>query len=530
MMQKIRGVEHELAMNTQPQLPHRSLIHLVGMAIEELKKAGLVSSIRVEEPRLDYMAYNGFRVYDDMSHLELSSPSYNSPLEAVVYDRLAELFGYYAVKGLGTYFRGINAYKNNVSNQRDASGWRCNAYSTHSSISMDYRVCNLDIWDRLEAELVPFMVARVPMTGGGEYVACKMDGALPRAGKYMHGEKLRYVISPRAAFIKRISSNDTVDARGILNQRNDPHADPEKYWRLHDINWEAVRSPFQVYLRDAMEVLVMTAYEKGYLKNAPKLADPVKAMRAITLETEECGWKLELMDGAMVDAIGDIMMGHYLAGVENMLDHEETTEADMNAFRLLKATLEAFEARQLEFFIDGIDWVTKKALIDEYGEGDTETGVGICNQFTLLDDRVLEYIGENPDPSNIHTAYNFLDSLEFARDAVPWENWDSLSELVKTGLMNGPSGTREYIRCLALREFPGLLDSVEWESINFHNARIKLDEPFMFNKQMCGDLLEKSTTTFTEFTVALDRLNREKQSIQYAPSVDHENLDEENQR
>ena len=38
MEHKIRGVEHELAMNTQPRLPERSLVHLVGMAIEELKK------------------------------------------------------------------------------------------------------------------------------------------------------------------------------------------------------------------------------------------------------------------------------------------------------------------------------------------------------------------------------------------------------------------------------------------------------------------------------------------------------------
>ena len=520
MEQKIRGVEHELAMNTQPQLPHRSLVHLVGMAIEELKKKGLVSSIPVEEPSLDYMAYNGFRVYDDMSHLELSSPSYNHPMEAVIYDKVAELLGYYAVKGLGDYFRGINAYKNNVSNQHGDDGWRSNAYSTHSSILMDYSVCNLDIWDRLEVALVPFMVARIPVTGGGEYVSCKRDGSLPRAGKYMAGDSLRYVISPRAVFIKRVSSNDTVDARGILNQRNDPHADPAKYWRLHDINWEAVRSPFQVYLRDIMEVLVMTAYERGYLRNPPRLADPVSAMRAMTLETEECNWRLELEDGSKVDAIGDVMIGHYLAGIETMLDQEESTEADRNAFRLLEATLEAFEARQLEYFVDGIDWVTKKALIEEYADSDAETGVALCNQFTVLDEVVLEYIGENP--SNTQTTYSYCDSLDFAKDAVPWEDWDNLAQLVKHGLMNGPEGSRDYIRCLALREFPGLLNSIEWESINFHNAKIRLDEPFLFNKEMCGDQLEQSTRTFNDFTVALDKLNRSRQSIEYAPSDDHE--------
>ena len=517
MERKIRGVEHELAMNTQPQLPERSLVHLVGMAIEELKKRKLVSGIKVEEPRLDYMAFNGFRVYDDMSHLELSSPSYNTPMEAVVYDRVAELFGYYAAKGLGNYFKGINAYKNNVSNQRDGTGWRGNAYSTHSSILMDYNAVNLDIWGRLEKELTSFMVARIPLMGGGDYVTCNGDGSLPRAGKYMRGESLRYVISPRAAFIKRLTSNDTVDARGIHNQRNDPHANPEKYWRLHDINWEAIRSPYQVYLRDCMEVLVMTAYEKGYYKDSPQLADPVSSMRALTLDTEECNWKLELQDGSKVDAIEDIM-AYYLGKVEEMLE-EESTQSDWNAFKLVKASSEAIGSRQLEYFIDGIDWVTKKALIDEYADGNVETGMALCNQFTLLDDTVLEYIGKKPDKENVHTTFSLREALEFAEDAIPWEDWNGFSDRVQKGLLNGPEGTRDYLRCLVLREFPGLLESIEWESINFYNVRIKLDEPFMYTKAMCGDL-ENHTTTFVEFSKALDSLNREKANLVYAPHDD----------
>jgi Pup amidohydrolase len=526
MEHKIRGVEHELAMNTQPQLPVRSVVHLVGMAIEELKKKNLVSKIKVEEDRLDYMAYNGFRVYDDMSHLELSSPSYNTPMEAVVYDRVAELFGYYAVKGLGGYFKGINAYKNNVSNQRDGARWRSNAYSTHSSILMDFNVANLVIWDRLEKALASFMVARIPLTGGGDYVACNPNGSLPRAGKYMHGDSLRYTISPRGAFIKRLTSNDTVDARALLNQRNDPHANPEKYWRLHDINWEAVRSPFQVYLRDSLEVLVMTAYERGYLKDAPQLADPVSSIRAMTLDIEECNWKLELEDGSKVDAINDVM-AYYVGKIEEMLDKEDTTDADINAFKLVKATTEAIGSRQLEYFIDGLDWVTKKALIDEYADGDIETGIALCNQFTLLDDTVLEYVGEKPDPEKVQTTFSIGNALEFASDAIPWEDWGSFTDLIKHGLVNSPDGSREYIRCLVLREFPGLLKSMEWESINFQNFRIKLDEPFMYSKEMCGDVLENATGTFSEFSKALNSLDRSKAQLLYSPQDDVYRLDTE---
>ena len=174
---------------------------------------------------------------------------------------------------------------------------------------------------------------------------------------------------------------------------------------------------------------------------------------------------------------------------------------------------------ELEFFIDGIDWVTKKALIDEYGEGDIEMGMALCNQYTLLDETVLKYIGETSDTENIHTPFNFENSLEFAEDAIPWENWSRFTDLVKKGLMNGPEGSRDYLRCLVLREFPGLLESIEWESINFYNVKIKLDEPLMYNKEMCGDL-ENHTNTFVEFSKALDSLNREKAQLMYAPHDD----------
>jgi len=525
MEHKIRGVEHELAMNTRPQLPHGSLIHLVGMAIEELKKAGLVTGIRVEEPRLDYLALNGFRVYNDMSHLELSSPSYNSPLEAVIYDRVAELFAYAAVKGLDSYFKGVSVYKNNVSNVGEAGGWRAVSYSTHSSILMDRRVCNPGVWEKLEAALVPFMVTRIPLTGGGDYVPCNSNGRLPRPGKIMKGDSLRFVMSPRAAFVKRVSSNDTVDARGLLNQRDDPHADPAKYWRLHDINWEGLRSPFQIYLRDCLETLVMTAYERSYLEDPPRLADPVEAIKGLTLDTEQCNWSVALEDGTEVDAMADVMEGFYLAGVEEMMSEGDPSEGDKTAFKLIEATLQGLGERRLELFIDGIDWVTKKALVEEYAGGATGEQLAVVNQYALIDGSVLEYIDK--EPGETQTTFSWADSLDFAGDAIPWVDWDGLTEKVEMALKTGPEGTREYIRCLVAREFPFLVESIEWESINLYRASIRLDEPFRFNKTMCGDALETATGTFNEFTQALDRLNREGDHMVYTPTDDHEKCDTE---
>jgi proteasome accessory factor A len=530
MEKKIRGVEHELAMNTIPSLPHGSLVHLVGMAVEELKTLGLVTKIPVEHESPDQMALNGFRVYIDMSHLELSSPSYNSPLEAVIYDKVAELFGYHAVRGLKGYFKEVNVYKNNVSNlptgAHGAKAWRAVSYSTHSSILMDRRVCNLDLWDTVEEALIPFMVARIPLMGGGDFVPTPQEG-FPRPGKEMHGETLRFAMSPRAIFAKRLSSNDTVSARGLLNQRDDPHADPSKYWRLHDINWEGLRSPFQIYLRDSLETLVMTAYEGGYLGNPPKLVDPLNEIKGISLDTESCDWKVTLESGGRVDALADIMEGHYLAGIEKMLEESEASEEDRMGFNLLKAVLQSLGERRLEYFIDGLDWVTKKALIDEYAPGDIEEALGICNQYTLLDDAVLGFIGEPVEPDLIQTTFDLEASLEFARDAIPIVDWGSLSEKVKRALTHGPLGSREYLRGLVAREFPFMVERIEWERITFPNAIILLDEPFSFSKELCGEHLEEATTNFSTFLHAVNKLSPKEDRIVRAPVDDHELRDRE---
>jgi proteasome accessory factor A len=491
------------------------------MAIEELKKKELVTSIRVEEPRLDYMALNGFRVYNDMSHLELSSPSYNSALEAVIYDKVAELFSYYAVTGLGTYFKEINLYKNNVSNVSTIDGWKSVSYSTHHSILMNRQVCNLNIWNKLEEALTPFMVCRIPLTGGGDYVPYLKKGGFPRPGKIMKGDNIKYVISPRAAFIKRISSNDTVEARGLFNQRDDPHADQNKYWRLHDINFEGLRSFFQVYLRDCLEVMVMTAYEKGFYKNPPKLADPLKSIKKLTQDTENCAWKVELENGKRVDALGDILEGFYIAGIEEMMAHGNTTLEDQMAFNIINETLQVLGERRLEYFIDGIDWITKKALIDEYAQGNLGEAIGICNQFSLIDETVLKYIDEELENPSI-TTFSIENAIEFAKDSIPIVDWNTLPIQINYALKNGPQGTRDYIRCLVAREFPGLVEQIEWERIKFHNATIKLEEPFKFNKYTCGDVLENSTQTFSDFTRALDKLNQMDDHLIWKPIDDYE--------
>jgi hypothetical protein len=78
------------------------------------------------------------------------------------------------------------------------------------------------------------------------------------------------------------------------------------------------------------------------------------------------------------------------------------------------------------------------------------------------------------------------------------------------------------MRCLAAREFPFLLDSIEWECVNFYNASIMLDEPFKFSKEACGGRLERATGNLASFLQAIYKVESEGEPIVYAPVDDHE--------
>ena len=72
------------------------------------------------------------------------------------------------------------------------------------------------------------------------------------------------------------------------------------------------------------------------------------------------------------------------------------------------------------------------------------------------------------------------------------------------------------------REFPNFVESIEWERISFPNFRITLEEPFKFNREMCGDVLEGSTETLASFMRAVRQLDREDDLVVQVPTDDHE--------
>jgi proteasome accessory factor A len=516
---KIRGVEHEYGVNTYPPLADsfsRNL--LIDKAVEGLLEAGYISKARWslddEVGNLDYerdllsfwmlpgepheAALNGMRVYNDAEHFETSTPAYRTPLDAVIYDKVGDVFTYLGIEKAKKSFATARAYKNNLSTLYTAEKkFESNAYGTHGNIIVDRKVCNYDRWSEIQRALVPYFVVRILLIGSGDFVPCLKEGEKysfhfhPASIPVLVGDSVKFTISPRVMFLKQITSMNTSTFRGLINERDEPHADPSKYWRLHDINFEAIKSDFQIFIRDCLQTLTICALERGLLEDAPQISDPLNAVKELSVDTEGCNWKIELKDGRKVDAVSEILEGFYLAKIEEMLSREEVSLYDKVALNTLKGTIQKLNERDLECLVDGIDWITKKALVEEYGATEVES-LGICNEYSLIDKSVLFYLGEKVNFDECDCRFIPTDSLAFIKDAVPTLNWDGLNEKIRYALLHGPEDTREYFRSSILNKFPGAAYKITWWKVFFDKGIVHLSDPFKLNKQECGEIVEKA--------------------------------------
>src|SRR5258707_2983615 len=187
---------------------------------------------------------NGARLYVDHAHPEYSSPECTNPRDLVAWDKAGEVIMAVAgeqasrIPGAQT----INLYKNNTDN-KGAS------YGTHENYLMARATPFADI----VRHLTPFFVSRQVVCGAG------------RVGIGQDGRGSGFQISQRADFFEVEVGLETTLKRPIINTRDEPHADPEKYRRLHPINGEANLSQVSTYLKVCTTALVPAINEDQFL-------------------------------------------------------------------------------------------------------------------------------------------------------------------------------------------------------------------------------------------------------------------------
>lgn len=182
---------------------------------------------------------NGGRFYVDHAHPEYSSPEVSNARDSLLWDRAGDEIARAAMQGLLDEGRQIVLYKNNV----DGKGA---SYGTHENYLVDRAVA----FHEIALRLTPFFVTRPLVAGSG------------RVGLGQKSQEPGFQISQRADYVENDIGLETTFNRPIINTRDEPHATPEKYRRLHVIGGDANLFDVPSYLKFATTSIVLTLIER----------------------------------------------------------------------------------------------------------------------------------------------------------------------------------------------------------------------------------------------------------------------------
>jgi proteasome accessory factor A len=287
---------------------------------------------------------NGARFYQDTGcHPEYSTPECDNVLDLVVHDKAGERLLEACLPAAEERLReeGLSGEIYIFKNNTDSLG---NTYGCHENYLMRRDV---DFW-KVTEQLIPFFVTRQVYAGSGKVL--KVSG------------KPQYFISQRAQHIHEKTSSSTTSSRSIINTRDEPHADAEKYRRLHIIVGDSNMSEYATYLKVGVAALVLSMIEDGYTVAGMELEDPVKAIREISRDPT-LKKKVKLDDGRQMSAI-EIQRAY----LDRAQDYVVTQGYDSTVEDVLAKwadVLDRLESDPMQLFRE-VDWVSKKLLIQSF--------------------------------------------------------------------------------------------------------------------------------------------------------------------
>jgi proteasome accessory factor A len=288
---------------------------------------------------------NGARLYLDVgSHPEYATPECDSPLQAITHDkageRIVEQLVVSAEQRLaeeGIAGR-ISLFKNNT----DSAG---NSYGCHEN----YLVARVGEFQRLAEALIPFLVTRQLFAGAGKVLQT------PRGAIFS--------LAQRAEHIWEGVSSATTRSRPIINTRDEPHADAERFRRLHVIVGDSNMSEYTAWLKVATCDLVLRMLEEQSVMRDLSLDNPIRAIREISHDMTGQR-RVRLANGREMSAL-DIQHA-YLERVERFVQSSDDT--DDEAKRVVAEWRYVLEQLATDPMSLGrqLDWVAKYQLIDSY--------------------------------------------------------------------------------------------------------------------------------------------------------------------
>ena len=402
---------------------------------------------------------NGARLYVDHAHPEYSTPEVTNPRDVVLWDKAGEQVMAEAARRAaripGT--QPIQLYKNNT----DGKGA---SYGAHENYLMDRRTPFIDII----RGLVPFFVTRQVFAGSG------------RVGIGTEGRTQGFQLSQRADFFEVEVGLETTLKRPIINTRDEPHADADKYRRLHVIIGDANLAELSTYLKVGTTSLVLAMIEARALTETIALEEPVAELQAVSHDPS-LTHQVRLRDGRRMTALE--LQWRYLEQAQKFVDQRgETDEQTADVLRRWAEVLEDLGEDPMRC-ADRLDWPAKLRLLEGYRTRDALSWGD--SRLHLID---LQYSDVRPEKGLYHrlvargSMQRLLDDDEVTR-----------------AMTSPPTDTRAYFRGECLRRYPAQVAAASWDSVVFdlgreNLVRIPTMEPLRGTRDHVGRLFQSTST------------------------------------
>ena len=295
----------------------------------------------------------GARLYLDVgSHPEFATAECDRLEDVLAQDRAGELVMADLAEQANTRLAatGVAGQIHLLKNNRDAEG---NGFGCHENYLVRRRG---DFWNDART-LVPHLVTRQILVGAGHIAA---DGDTGPAGDGIRG----YVFSQRADQMWDAVSSATTRARPLINTRDEPHADAERYRRMHVIVGDSNIAQGSTLLKVAGMDLLLDYLEHGGDLGDLALADPMRAIRD-TCHDMSGGVLLERVDGRTITPLE--MQAEHLGRLRDHVAQDiEVTALHTAALDLWERGLQALRLQQPELVDTELDWAVKQRLLTRY--------------------------------------------------------------------------------------------------------------------------------------------------------------------
>src|SRR5215468_2196926 len=357
-MDRIVGIETEYGCLLSEEEPHVNSELWPAKVKNYLFRTACVGAIDLhyrdyeEPPGNGGFLLNGGRLYLDMGHLEYSSPECLMIDDLVAYDLAGDTLVQTALDELGISGR-VSLIKNNIDHHTGAT------FGCHENYLMKREA---QFTPPILGTLLTFLATRQIFTGAG-----RVGQSNPLAFDFEPPQpetQVNFQLSQRADNIVNDIYQWVQFNRAIINARDEPLADYRKYRRLHLLIGDSNMSPYAMALKIGTTACVLSLLEENALPRNLVLADAVQSTRDISRDPSQ-KWIVQLENGKTAGALDVQWQFHELAQKRLSNSGPETGWLLENWGFVLEAL-----QQNPQSLIGGVDWITKKWLLETFMESE----------------------------------------------------------------------------------------------------------------------------------------------------------------